>query len=89
MATKTRRRLRRDSEPRLGKESWLIVAGDGKVLREVGHSEGSALIMAQKLAEKSLEPVAMTVQVKSLFGDPDTLYRVVRDEDGVVLTRRT
>lgn len=67
----------------------MIVGPDGKLLRETSYGEGATLSLAQNLMKQYTEETEITVQVKSLFGNPDTLYRLVRDEDGVLTTFTT
>jgi hypothetical protein len=45
-----------------------------------------ALTRAQTAALNATDPITLTVCRDSLFGAPAELYRVVRTEDGVVLT---
>lgn len=92
MAVAQRRRIKSKAKADAkltGKESWLIVGEDGIVVREVGYGEGAALSLAQNLMKTFTDPTTLTVQLKALFGEPDSLYRVVRTEDGDVLTYRT
>lgn len=88
-AVKSRRRRGTRTEAKPGNESWLIVGPDGAILRESGYGEGATLIMTQTLAQTYDEEIELTVRVKALFGEPDTLFRVVREEDGSISTRRS
>lgn len=45
-----------------------------------------ALVTAQGRALKWGAPIEFTVERRTLFGPPATLYRVVRDEDGTIKT---
>lgn len=90
METKTRRRRSIKSDvPKLGKESWQIVGPDGEILRDLPHGESVTLGLAQMLAMKwdeKVKVVELIVRLKTLFGPPDPLFRVVRDSEGVVTT---
>lgn len=88
MAT-TRRRKRptkKNYQPKPGKESWLIVDPDGQIIRETSYGEGASVALAQTLAQKYHDEVTLTVRWKALFGEPDDLFRVTRDADGVIYT---
>jgi len=91
MATKTRRRQprqRKGAEPKSlgGKETWLVVDSNGNAIHENGWSEGAALVRAQRFAEQAKDPVEYEIQWKGLFGEPQPLSRVWRDECGIVFT---
>ena len=79
-------RRRRKAKEKVGKEAWQIVGPDGKVIKETGHGAGPMLINAQTLVQKETCPDELEVRLKPLFGEPDTFYRVVLDEDGAVNT---
>jgi hypothetical protein len=84
------RRVKKTTTPVNTKgESWQIVGPDGAIIRDTSYGEGATLAMAQTLAQKYDEEVELTVRWKALFGEPDTLYRVVREEDGSITTWRT
>lgn len=86
-ATKTRRRRRTTSAPPVpGKTSWVILNVNGDVLRETGYGAAVTLKLAQARALDQDDPVTYTVERRDLFGPPALLYRVDRDEDGIVLT---
>jgi hypothetical protein len=87
-AVKTRRRRGTRTEPKPGKESWQIVGPDGAIIQETNYGEGATLSIAQNLAQEYDEEVTLIVRVKSLFGEPDNLFRVVREEDGAIATWR-
>jgi hypothetical protein len=42
--------------------------------------------VAQRMAEKHTEPATLYVERRSLFGPAAKLYRVSRDEHGIVTT---
>lgn len=92
MTATTRRRqqrIRKRTDPKPGKESWLIVGPDGELLRELTYGEGATLSVAQNLMKQYTdEGDEITVQWKALFGEPDELYRIVREEDGSISTWR-
>jgi hypothetical protein len=73
---------------KIGKQAWDIVTPNGTVMRELGQGESAAITLAQRLAElaEGDGPVEFTVRYVGLFGEPDPLYAVVRDECGVVWT---
>lgn len=80
---------RKRAEPKPGKETWEVVfAPNGQVLRETPYGEGPALLLAQGLAQTYTNEVELVVRVRSLFGRPDPLYRVLRCEDGSISTYR-
>lgn len=91
--TATRRRRRKaPATAKIGKEAWQVVNEQGHVLAlrdGKTHSDGAVLNMAQRIAERHDGEIELTVQLVPLFGDPDVHYRVVRAEDGTVLTWRT
>jgi len=86
--TKRKRITRRKKDDKIGKEAWQVIGPDGQVLRETGWGPEVALVLAQALAQYYDKETELTVQLKPLFGEPDTFYRVVRNDDGVVLTYR-
>lgn len=90
MTAATRRRqqrVRKRTDPKPGKESWLIVGPDGELLRELTYGEGATLSVAQNIMKAYIEPGdEITVQWKALFGEPETLYRLVRGADGDLIT---
>ena len=82
-------RRRKVQPPPPGKETHQIVAPDGSILRNSPYGEGATLAVAQRLAQIDYDDeVELIVRVKTLFGDPDPLFRVVREEDGSVSTYR-
>ena len=85
MATRTRRRARTVQEGLVGKDEFRVLAPGGRVLAVKG-LRPLALIRAQDAAMRALDPIELTVERRSPFGDPTQLYRVVRDEHGVVRT---
>lgn len=90
VAQKRRRRTTKAPTPS-GKDSWQILGPKGEILRDVPYGEGATLAMAQGLIHR-IDPEAdtleLTVRLKALFGEPDNLFRVVREEDGSVTTYR-
>lgn len=86
MATKTRRKRTTIGSAPPGKESWAILDSKGRLLRDTGYGAGPALIVTQKMAEKAEEETSFTIERRSLFGPAAPLYRVVRTEDGHVIT---
>jgi hypothetical protein len=81
------RRRKKAATPKIGKESWQVVGEAGEVLKETPYGEKSAVILAQETALRDYdEPVELAVRLKPLFGEPDEFYRVVRDEDGTIIT---
>jgi hypothetical protein len=82
---------RRKTAPKIGKEAWQVVDPAGHVLAVRDgktHTDGAALSLAQKIAEKNDGEIELSVQLVPLFGDPDPHYRVVKNEDGIVLSYR-
>lgn len=69
-------------------ETHQILDPAGKILRDSPYGEGATLALAQTLAQKYDDEVTLTVRLKALFGEPDDLYRIVREEDGAVSTYR-
>jgi hypothetical protein len=85
MATRTRKKKTRVPA---GKDSFHVLAGDLRELATKGEAP-HALTVAQRIAEqKCTGPTTLTVVRRSLFGPATTLYRVDRDEHGIVLTTR-
>jgi hypothetical protein len=87
-ATAVRKR-RRSSKVKdiVGKEAWQVVGPRG-VMYETGNGPDVTLVHAQRLAQEEPGEVTLTVRLMPLFGEPDTHFTVVRDEDGAVLTYR-
>jgi len=88
VTTKRKRISRRKTDDKIGAEAWQIIGPNGEVLRETGFGAEVALVLAQALALYYDKETELTVQLRPLFGEPDVLYRIVRDEDGAVLTHR-
>lgn len=101
MATAVRKRAtrKRASEPRLGRTTYHVVDQNGNDLRPPqsetvqNGGAGLALVKAQEIASRWGEDgdeAVITVERRTLFGDPVELYRVVRDpETGIVRTFTT
>ena len=91
-ATATRRRRRKPTAAKIGKEAWQVIDPEGQVLAMRDgktHTDGAVLNLAQGIAERKYDDeVELVVQLVPLFGDPDPHFRVVRDADGVVHTAR-
>jgi hypothetical protein len=68
-----------------GRDSYHVLDGTGAQLAVKGAAP-HALVVAQGLAQKHVEPVVLTVSRRSLFGPAVTLYRVTRTEQGDVFT---
>ena len=84
MATATKRRRGKRLTP--GKTAWVTVDHAGGIVKTNPFGAGSALIVTQRLAELAKEEVTFTIERRDLFGPAALLYRVVRDEDGNVVT---
>lgn len=88
-AVKPRRRRAVPKDAPTGKETHQIVAPDGEILVNSSYGEGATLARAQMIALKEYEKeVTLIVRIKTMFGEPDPLFRVVREEDGSVSTWR-
>jgi hypothetical protein len=92
MTTATRRRKKiARAAPALGKDSWQILNAKGEILRDLPYGESCTLATAFTVIQH-VEPkgtkVELTVRLKALFGEPDDLFRVVREEDGSVNSHR-
>ena len=76
----------RRGEVPVGDDAYRVLDAAGKELAVRG-MKALALIAAQERALRNYtEPTQLIVERRSLFGQPVTLYRVVREEDGAVST---
>jgi hypothetical protein len=64
---------------------WAVVGPKG-IVRETDVAPGVALVLAHAEAGRHSRAVALTVERRDLFGPAVTLFRVERDEDGIILT---
>lgn len=78
------RRVRRTTTL-AGRDTYHVHAANGSQLA-VKSEAPHALVIAHRVAERSTEPVVLTVDRKSLFGPSVTLFRVTRTEEGLVYT---
>lgn len=74
-----------------GKDTFHVLDPKGVQIAVKGSASpiapgAQALNVAQRAAEQYDKPVVLTVERRTLFGDPVVLYRVTRDEHGVVFT---
>jgi hypothetical protein len=68
----------------VGNEAYRVLTEDGREIAIKG-MKSLALLAAQERAQRDYtEPVKLVVERRTLFGAPVILYRVVRDEDGVI-----
>ena len=68
------------------KKEYLVIDIDNEIVASAPML-GGALNRAQRLAERAEEPVSFLVDLDTVIGRPETLYRVERDKSGVVFTR--
>lgn len=87
-ATKAGRgRVPGSDTPDGGKTSWAVLDPSGRTIQEVGSGAGPALVRAQDVAQRGYSgPVVLTVERRDLFGPAAPLYRVRRDDQGVIIT---
>jgi hypothetical protein len=84
-ATKRRIKRRKHKDTLLGKDSWHVLDPAGVEIKVTGLGPNIGLILAQERAVRDFtEPVELTVEQRSLFGPATPIYRVSRDEHGVV-----
>lgn len=78
------RRRKRDTVL-AGRDTFVVLDSAGAQLAVKGAAP-HALNAAQHAAEKAEGKIVLTVDRRSLFGPPVTLYHVTRTEDGIVFT---
>lgn len=92
-ATKTRRRRKKktaDEYVPAVRDTYHVLGPDGEIpTRPLTQTHPMfALTKAQMIAlDEYREPAVLTVQRRALFGPPVDLFRVTRDEEGVVYTK--
>lgn len=79
------RRRKRPTTDLSGRDSFHVLASNGAQLA-VKAAAPHALLVAQRVAEKSKDGIVLTVDRHSLFGPSVPVYRVTRTEAGAVFT---
>jgi len=80
---------RRRAQAEAGRDAFHIRAGENRLTPKPYAAASLALVAAQERAMRAFDqPAVLTVERETIFGPTVELFKVVRDEDGVILTYR-